>query len=1082
MTHRLIRFLSLSSLLLLLTLQAQAQSTIEGTVEDDDGTTIPGASVLISELDLGAATDMDGDYAITDVPAGTYEIEASYIGLRTETREVTVSDGETLTVDFTLREAALDLDEVVVTGAGGPSERRQLGNTVGTIDSEGIETAPVSDFSDVLQGREPGLLGLSSSGSTGEGARIRIRGSASLSQSNEPIVFVDGVRVDRGGGFGGFVSAGGAGSPSRLDDINPRSIERVEVLKGAAAATLYGTQASNGVIQVFTRNGLVSEPQFEVVARQGATSYPRVIPDNTGYARTQAQADSMSHYYGGSLQPYELVRQNYVHDLFATGHTQEYSASASGGTEGITYYLNGRWTREDGPIDGSGIPFADGHQALAQDVLERLQGTAQINIFPAERLQFNLSTGFNDTGFETFQTGNNNFGIVSGAMHGKPELVGHQNLSGGSYTATLQERLQQTVHQDVRSFNTSLGFNYRPLANLILDGTVGLDYTGQSSQSIRPYGWDIDRYTGMEVEGSRRTSDRSFVSNTLDLKATLNQELSPRLSATFITGAQRFSTQTALRSGLGRDFPGPGLSVSGAASEQEITESLIEESEMGVFAQGQLGLDDYLFLTLGGRYDAHSAFGSDFSGVFYPKVSTSVVLSDAPFWQDVGPVSLLRLRGSLGQSGLQPGAFDALTTYSSLNSAEGPGIVPENLGNPDLSPEIATEWEVGFELGLWDNRVAVETTYWDRTVRDALVSRQFPVTGGFLQQQRDNIGELTARGVELSVSGQAIDGRNLSVDVHANASYLWEQITSLGGAPPIKVGGSYPRYRQFLKEGFAPGAHFGAKLLEVSEGHLPVSQSGLLEALGRDASGIDPNDPASQELVLEYLSTLDPETASLEELSGYVLLADEAGNGDPLDHYLGKPTPDWQGSFGVDVGFLQNFRLSTLFEYRFGDFFINDLTGGFRQRSSGIGRNTPATSRVERDYLTGGVDENYEPQNDPEVRLEAAEEWIGEHLALDPFSGLNSIHPGDFIRLREVSLTYSLPASLVESLRLRRFSLTVSGRNLWLGTRYPGVDPEINAIGRGGSSDEVEENFLLGTDAWNLPLPRELNVMLQIGF
>ena len=1061
---------------------AQAQGVIEGTVHDGDGQSLPGVNVTLPEESLGAATRTDGTYRIPEVPAGTVVIAARFVGFRTQTRQVTVADGETVVVDFTLREAALNLDEVVVTGAGGPVEKGRLGNTIGTITAESVEEAPINSFSDVLQGREPGLVGLPSSGSTGEGARIRIRGSSSFAQSNEPIVFVDGVRVDQGGGFGGFVSAGGAGSPSRLDDINPQAIERVEVLKGAAAATLYGTEASNGVIQVFTKRGQVSDPQIELTLRQSASTYPRVIPDNTGFARTVAQADTMSQYYGGSIRPYELVRQNYVHDLFTVGHAQEYGASVRGGSEGVTYYVNGRWTRENGPLNGNGVSFPGGNQARTQDVLGRLQGNAHVNIFPYDRLQLRVSMGFTDTDFETFQTGNNINGVVSGAMHSKPELVRHHNLSGSSYVSSLQERLQQTVLQSVRSFNTSLGFNYRPREALTLDGTFGLDYTDQGSESIRPYGWNIDNFTGTEVNGARRTSDRSFVSTTIDVKATLNHDLGSRITSTFIGGVQNFLTQTTLRSGLARDFPGPGLSVSGAASEQEIFELFTEEAQVGVFAQEQIGFDDYLFVTVGGRYDAHSAFGSNFSGVFYPKVSASAVLSDAPFWGDAGPLSSVRVRGAIGQSGLQPGTFDALTTYAAENSAQGPGIVPENLGNPDLKPEIATEWEVGVDLGLWADRVALEATYWDRTVRDALVARQYPVTGGFLQPQRDNIGELVGRGVELGVSGQAVSRENLSISVFANAAYLWEQVTSLGGAPPIKVGGSYPRYRQFLTEGHAPGTHFGAKLAAVPDGHLPLSQRGLLEALGRDASGVDPEAPASEALVRDYLATLTPETAALGDLNGFVLLADEDGDGDPLDHPLGKPMPDWQGAFGFQIGFLQDFQLSSLFEYRFGNFFINDLTGGFRQRSAGIGRNTPETARVERDFLTGGVDGSFTPQNDPEVRLAATEQWLNEYLALAPFSGLNSVRPGDFLRLREVSLTYTLPESVTTALQVHRLSLTVSGRNLWLATRYDGVDPEVNAIGRGGGGTQLEENFLMGTDAWNLPLQRQFNVLLRARF
>lgn len=1060
--------------------EGYAQGSISGVVTSAaDDQPIPGANILLEGTSLGAATNSDGNYTIDGIEAGTYTIVARYIGYRPATREVSIGENEQVTLNIELAQGSLNLDDVVVTGTGGPVEVRKLGNTVGVIDAESLQSSPLQNFSEALQGRIPGMVGLPSSGVTGEGSRIRIRGSSSLSQSNEPIVFVDGVRVDGGGGFGGSVSSGGSGSPSRLDDINPESIDRVEVLKGAAAATLYGTEASNGVIQVFTKNGRVNDPQFDFRVSQGAISYPKVFPDNTGFARSQAQADTMSLYFDRTINPFELVSENYVHQLYETGFNQEYSGSVSGGSEGVTYYVNTRWTGENGPHTGENVPFPDGTSALADDQLNRFQTTANISIFPADNLQIRIGSSYSDTRLETFQTGNNVQGVTSGAIHGKPELTGYNNRSGASYNSTIQERLQQTVSQDVNAFNSSLGVNYRPLDYLTIYGTFGTSYTSQFSESVRPFGWNINDYASIETEGARRTSERSNLNLTADVKVTAQNQLGRRLESTLIGGFQVYQQQNLVRSGTALNFPGPGLNVSGAAANQNLTEQYIEETQAGLFIQEQLGFDDYIFATAGGRFDAHSAFGSEFNSVFYPKASLSFVLSDAPFWNESDLISSLRIRTAIGQSGLQPGAFDALTTYASLTSANGAGIVPENLGNPNLRPEVSTEVELGLDAGFFNERITAEATYWDRTVQDALVQRNFPTSGGFLQSQLDNIGELKGRGIELGVEFQVLNTSNWSAELFTNASYLWEQVTSLGGSAPVKVGGSYPRYRQFIKEGYAPGTNFGAKLADVSGGQLPLDSRGLLEALGRDVSGVSPGTPAGRELVLDYLNSLTPGTASLEDLNNFVLLADENGNGDPLDHHLGKPTPDWQGAFGGSVNF-KNFRLYTLFEFKAGNYFVNNLTDGFRQRSAGIGRNTPDAARVERNYMTGGIDADFNPQNSGEVRLDAAEEWIYDLLALDPFAGLNVIQPADFIRLRDISFTYELPSDLLDRFSLRRLSFTVSGKNLALWTKYPGVDPEVNAIGRSGGND-LENNFLLGTDAWNMPLPRRVLFTVNLG-
>ncbi|REL25044.1 SusC/RagA family TonB-linked outer membrane protein [Rhodohalobacter sp. SW132] len=1057
-----------------------AQGSVSGTVTSAvDEEPIPGVNLLIEGTSRGTATDADGRYSIGNIEPGSYSLLVRFVGYRPITREFTIENGDELTLHIELSQGSLNLDAVVVTGTGGPVEVRKLGNTVGVISAADLQSSPLQNFSEALQGRVPGMVGLPSSGVTGEGSRIRIRGSSSLSQSNEPIVFVDGVRVDGGGGFGGSVSSGGSGSPSRLDDINPESIDRVEVLKGAAAATLYGTEASNGVIQVFTKNGRVDDPQFDFKVSQGFINFPKVFPDNTGFARTQAQADTMSYYFNRQINPYELVSENYVHQLYETGHNQEYSGSISGGREGVTYYVNFRWTGEDGPHTGENIPYPEGFGPLANDNLNRFQTSANISLFPTDNLQIRFGTSYTDSRLETFQTGNNVQGVTSGAIHGKPELVGHDNRSGASYNSTIQERLQQTVSQDVNAFNTNVGLNYRPLEFLTIDGTFGASYTSQFSESTRPFGWNINNYASIETEGARRTSERSNLNLTADVRATALHQLGARFESSLIGGFQVYQQQNLVRSGTAVNFPGPGLNVTGAAANQNLSEQYIEETQAGLFIQEQLGFDDYIFATVGGRFDAHSAFGSEFNTVFYPKASLSFVFSDAPFWQRSNVISSLRVRAAVGQSGLQPGAFDALTTYTSLTSGSGAGIVPENLGNPNLRPEVSTEYEFGLDFGLFNERITAEVTYWDRTVTDALVQRNFPTSGGFLQPQLDNIGELKGKGLELGLQFNVLNRSDWSAEIFTNAAYLWEQVTDLGGAAPIKVGGSYPRYRQFLKEGYAPGTNFGAQLVNVPSGQLPLDARGLLETLGRDASGITPGTPASQDLVLDYLNSLTPGTASLEDLNNFVLLADENGNGDPLDHHLGKPTPDWQGSFGGTVRF-RNFKLYTLFEYRAGNYYVNNLTDGFRQRSAGIGRNTPDAARVERDYMTGGVDSNFNPQNDGQVRFNAASEWINDLLALDPFAGLNVIQPADFIRLREVSFTYELPGDLLNRLNLRRASFTVSGRNLALWTKYPGVDPEVNAIGRGGSND-LENNFLLGTDAWNMPLPRRILFTFNLG-
>ncbi len=1060
-------------------LWAQQTGSIQGRVTDArTGEPIPGANVVIRGTQIGAATDLNGRYTIARVPVGTHTLEARFVGYRVATRQVTVRAGESVTADFVLEETALQLNEVVVTGAGGPVEKRKLGNTIATINTAQLQTVPAVNFSEILAGREPGVVSLPSGGITGEGARIRIRGSASLSQLNEPIVYIDGVRVDRGGGFSGFVGTGGGGSPSRLDDINPDAIERVEILKGAAAATLYGTEASNGVIQIFTKKGAVGAPRFDFQVQQVISNYPRVFKPMTSWFRTQAQADTVKKYLGGNYRQYDLVSHNFVHDLFETGRGQTYSASISGGATGVTYFINGRWQYEDGPFGGKKIPMPPGYSVRARDIVSRIQTSANINVFPSDKLQLRVTTGYTDFHLETFQNNNNIYGVEPLTMFARLHLIRYNNPTGSPAFASVPEVLQQTVSQDTRHFNGSFGMNWRPLGSLTLDGTFGVDYTNQQDISERPFGWNINNFTSAEIEGARRTGDLNRLHLTLDLKATMINQIGENLESTFLAGLQGFAIRSIERGALGRRFPGPGINVAGGASEKDVYEFFLENKNLGVFAQEQIGFQNFVFLTVGARYDANSAFGSEFKGVLYPKVSLSVVPSDAAFWRPIGPISSLRFRTALGQSGLQPGAFDALTTYVPLASITGPGLAPGNLGNPKLKPEVSTEWEVGLELGLFNDRYALQATYWDRTVKDALVARQFPFTGGFRARQLDNIGKLKGKGVELGLNAFVLNRQDVTVNFFANASYLWERVISLGGAPPIFIAGTYPRYRNFIKEGYAPGAMFGPRLRQVEAGRYPIDTN-------RDGN------PDTQQELLNYFRGLSATSlvnranvlgaSPLADLNGFLLWqANEQGN--ILENYLGKPQPDWMGSFGVTINFLRSFSLYALFEYKFGNYTVTNLTDAFRRANPLIGMNTPEAAQAERDFATGGLDANNQPKNDPEVRLKAFEQYL-KLVDLYPAgaAGANSHERGDFLRWRELSLTYTVSPQFIRQYGLRNMSITVSGRNLALWTKFSGIDPEVNAVGR-GSGGTLYQNFLDSVEAFGLPIPRRIQFSLRFGF
>ncbi len=270
-----------------------AQSgTVAGRVTDQDGNALAGANVLVVGTNLGAATGVDGDYSMSSVPAGDYKVSATYIGYATESQDVSVLAGSVTEINFALRPSAIDLNEVVVTGTGVAVEKSKVGNTVGTISMDNIANAPVNSVDQILTGREPGVMVNLNGGLAGEGAEIRIRGTSSLTQSNQPTIYVDGVRMDNSTNAGGYSWNGGV--PGRMSEINPDAIERIEILKGATASALYGSKASNGIINIITKQGAIGKPKFSFKMAQTTGSYDEsryketvrlkaeVIPGNPG--------------------------------------------------------------------------------------------------------------------------------------------------------------------------------------------------------------------------------------------------------------------------------------------------------------------------------------------------------------------------------------------------------------------------------------------------------------------------------------------------------------------------------------------------------------------------------------------------------------------------------------------------------------------------------------------------------------------------------------------------------------------------------------------------------------------------------
>lgn len=1062
-------------------LLAQSETgAVEGRVtEAENARPVAGATVAITGTTLRAVTNEAGIFRIASVPARQVEVRVRMIGFAPAVKTVVVAAGQTITADFRLSISALQLDQVVVTGSGQQVEAKKLGNTVAVI--EPPRNVPINDISVMLQAREPGLSAVTSAGLTGTGARIRIRGNASLTQSNEPVVFLDGVRISSGGG-----------QTSRLEDIDPQSIERIEVLKGAAAATLYGTEASNGVIQIFTKRGTNGATRWRFASQEEAIQFPNRVAPNAGYASRQGQADSLANYWHiPGLQPYQVFEVPIWHDyLSETGTATAVSGQVDGGGSAFTYFASGRYQHENGPIGGSRL-------GPATDALTRVQTAVNFSLVPFNNLRLGLRTGYYYTESAIPGggiIGNSIYGTYALALYARPEAAncdkssyvapgnctGPGNAFGNQAFMTVRESMQQQTEEAVQRYNGAVSASYTPFSELSFDLVGGWDVSNTRSFTFSRFHYDIDEYTTNNVEGSRSVDADQTRVLTLDGKAAWNRAITPWLSSALVAGMQVFNVRTATSGGSSTNLPGPGIEVVGAGGQNiAVSEGLLTTVNGGFFAQEQLGFHDWSYLTVGGRYDYASAFGAEAPGVFYPKASLSVVPSDLPTWRQPLGINTLRLRFAWGKSGRQPGAFDKFTTFAPLRGELGAGLVPSNLGNPALKPEVSTEIEGGFEAGLWRDRLGLNVTAWQRSVNDLLIARQFEVSGGFRNPQLDNIGQVKAHGFEMSGRTFVVNRPNLTVDLSASASVLKQKLTSLGGAPVIKTQSTYIRHRVFLKEGAPLGSIYAPRLASACPGGgtTPAKNKngGDIACYGPDEYPISLNGSGravTRAELLAYLSQARNLKTTAVQNALRPLLADYDGSGNVLEQRIGSIFPDWTGTFGPSVTFRKNWQLQGLFEWRTG-FMVHNLTYAFRNsQHATIGSNIRSYAEIE------AVLNN--PASTPEQRLDAADRYIREHRhLLEP--GLNEFEKGDFLRFRELALTYMAPERIAARVGARSLAVTVAGRNIGLWTPYSGSDPEISYAGRQAGGG-VTGNFNDASDSFGMPVPRRFSVQLNLGF
>lgn len=1013
------------------------QGTVTGQVVDQR-TRQPLASVQVSVAgsSLGTLTEADGRYVLPRVPDGSQRIRAERIGYRAASVEIQVQSGDTTRTNFELAEVALGLERIVVSVAATNARRAEIGTDFEVLDAaQALRETVVSDFSDLLKSRLTGVSITETSGEVGTASLIRVRGGTSLTQDNNPLIILDGVRISNqtGTGVGALGSSAGDGQTvSRLDDINPEDIASFQVLKGPTAAALYGSEAASGVIVIQTKHGAPGESTFTFSTEQSLSYDVTDYPDNYYNLTTNAGITDVNDPRFTQWRPVQnpatgevFARDNPLENArtnpFRTGASSKYDLSLRGGQEQLGYFTS--------------LNYEDQNGVLGNNKVTRWSLRANVDTRPAEWVDVNISSNFVSADLRFNGTGRSPQSVLTNAMAGLPGfsygtrpdgsrgdclvtvLFGDPEslcaLQEGNLRGNFDKIMAVRNEQEVGRFTGSITTHVRPTAWFSNRFVVGIDHIQTRNYNLIPL--DAQRPFRSLSAGTVRDQQITDEILTAEYAGTTTARLTEALGATTTFGAQYFGTRSenVVCDGSG-GFASPTAIACNAALTFSGSSDLEEQVEIGAYVQQQLNLNNYLYVTGAVRVDDNSAFGEQQGAIWSPSANMSAVISEMPFWK-VAAVNSLRLRFAWGTAAQAPEPFAAARTFRPVRLDQGgqqvTGISPDDPGNPDLTAERNEEFEFGVDAGFLADRIGLNLTYFTQQTRDAIVGTRVSPGTAFAGTKWVNIGAVENKGVEATLTGRALEMDDVTLDLGLKLSTSDPIVTSLGGLPPILLG---PQVEGMFHEGYAPGAYYG-----------PIVQSAERDANGKIVPG------------------------SIVYAPGNLNIP-----GRPDYRYLGRPTPQNEESFSASLSLFGRFHLFTLFH----------RAAGFSKMNDTEGTRSPFIQNVSGSRLYAFRQAEISPEDQAALENPAAD--VPQVF----------VDEADFIKWREFTLRYDVPAGIARSLLgfAKGAAITLGARNLHTWSDYSGFDPEVR-LG-GGTDDFTSGEF------FTMPAPRSFFLRLSTTF
>lgn len=1021
------------------------QGTLVGTVLDESGMPMYGTNVVQKGTNNGTITDFDGKYSLK-LPSGQQTVEFSFIGMQTQEILVDIVAGETTTVNIELKADAVTLDDVVVIGYG-RRQKRDVTGAISSINTDDIGDDVLPSLESAMQGRAAGVQVTTSNGLAGSSINVKVRGTNSISAGSQPLYVIDGIPVTDGDFSPGNMGAGF----NALSDINPNDIESIQILKDAAAASIYGSRGANGVVLITTKKGKAGKTKFNVnyyggvvtetnridllnakqhlSLRDSAAVFAGNQPENddyviyqptTGQAITRGMADSIAA-AGGTDWLDQVLQQGFI---------QEANVSASGGSEKTTFYMGMTYTDQEGFIVGNEY--------------ERISGRINVDNKASDKVNIGANMSINYSTNKRVPTGD--AGGLGLAQQRLPYLPIYND--DGTYYDPYNNPLWQLENWTftAKTFRSISGvyFEYNILDNLSFRSELGVDFMSLNEDefSFR----NIEDTGSVSSAWDRRTSVFNYTTNNY---FTYSENIGEHNIIDITLG---HSYQRAHTKGVGLngwDFPSDNLTNPGSVDPSNMSGYGYETSYAfnSFFFRANYKLYEKYLAGFSIRTDGSSRFGAQNRYGWFPAISAGWIITEEDFMQNTEFVSFLKLRASYGLTGnaniddyAHLGFFSPTGGYNG-NSA----IIPSTLPNELLGWEKSIMLDINVDYGFFNNRLSGSLTYYNKQSSDLLLQVTIPSSSGY-DKIWQNVGSLSNYGIEFDITSHNIQG-DFKWTTNFNIAWNHNEVTDLNGLPPDAFDNGLGGDARVVV-GYPVGIAYLVEWAGVQ------SEDGTLIRYNTDGTPVLDNSGQPVKYDVEAGTEL------YYDINGNLMTYEN-----PTGDFYGDNRKPFGRPFPIVVGGITNtfnykgFDFSFLFSYQYGNTIYDD------QAKRQIGDWSDLAQRTEiLDYWSPYNTDTDVPGLNQYDNYVNSTRWLYE---------------ASFLRLKNISFGYSFPKNICSKLNISRLRIYVSGTNLWTLTNYPGWDPEVL---RNLNPSNPDSNVSFAAPSFATPQSKSIIFGVQLSF